>query len=217
MKRLFGLAVLAVATTSFAATTYTVDPAHSQANFSVKHMKFATVRGEFKKLSGTVTIDDKDLTKSTFEAKADAASIDTNEPKRDEHLKSAEFFDVQKCPELSFKSTKVAKGGKGKLKVTGDLTMHCVTKPVVFDVEGPSPEMKGPWGNTVRALTATTTVNRKDFGLNWNKALEAGGMLVSDEVKIELVAELTPAQAPAEMKDTAKKESEAVKADEKKK
>lgn len=217
MNRILGLAVAAVAATSFAAS-YDIDPAHSQASFTVKHMKVATVRGAFKKLSGTVNIDEKDITKSSVEAKADAASIDTNEAKRDEHLRGEEFFDVKKCPDVTFKSTRVAKGGKSGLKVTGDLTMHCVTRPVTFAVEGPTPEIKGPWGNTVRALTATATINRKDFGLNWNKSLEAGGVLVSDEVNIELVAELNPSKAPEAEKDTAKLESkDAAKAAEKQK
>lgn len=215
MKRLFGLAVLTVATASFA-TTYDFDPAHSQARFTVRHMKFAKVQGEFKKFTGKAEIDPKDPTRSTVEVKIDASSIDTNNPDRDKHLKSAEFFNTDKCNDITFKQTKVAKGsGKDKFKVTGDLTMNCVTKPTTWDVEL-SPEMKGAWGEMRRVAMATTKVNRKDWNLTWNKTLEAGGVLVEDQVDLELVAELVPAQAPADAKDTGKKEGEAVKAEEKK-
>ncbi len=163
-----------------------IDPSHSNASFTVKHMMVTNVRGEFTKVSGTFNYDEKDVSKSTILASIDAASIDTREPKRDEHLKSPDFFDVAKHPKITFKSKKVAKAGEGKLKVTGDLTMRGVTKEVVLDVEGPSKAVKDPWGNMKIGATATTTVNRKDFGLNWNQALEAGGVLVGEEVKINL-------------------------------
>ncbi|ATB28131.1 YceI family protein [Melittangium boletus] len=196
LKSALAAAVLAAPSFAFA-TEFEIDPAHSAASFSVRHMMVTNVRGAFSKVSGTVNVDDKDVTKSTVEATIDATTINTNEPKRDEHLKSADFFDTGKFPTITFKSTKVAKAGKG-FKVTGDLTMHGVTKPVVLDVtEGLTPEAKDPWGNTKRGATATTKVNRKDFGLAWNKALETGGVAVGEEVTITLDLELTKKQAAA--------------------
>ena len=171
------------------ATTWNLDPAHSNASFTVRHLVISNVRGEFQKLSGVVKIDDKDVTKSSVEATIDTTSIDTRNPDRDKHLKSPDFFEVEKYPTITFKSTKVESGGAGKLKVTGNLTMKGVTKPVVLTVDGPTPEIKDPWGNTRRGLSATTTVNRRDFGLNWSKAIEAGPV-VGDEVKIEIEAEM---------------------------
>lgn len=196
------------------ASEWTIDPSHSQAGFAVKHMMVTTVRGQFGKLSGTVNLDDKDLTKSSVDVVIDASTIDTHEPKRDAHLKSPDFFDVAKHPNITFKSTKVDKAGKGKFKVTGDLTMRGVTKPVVLNVEGPTAEAKSPWGVPVRAVSATGKVNRKDWGLNWNKALEAGGVLVADDVTLEISAELNPKQvspeAPAaQAKQEAKTEAKA--------
>jgi len=183
------LAGLFVGNAAFA-TEWEIDPTHTTAQFSVKHMMFTTVRGTFEKVSGNVSLDDKDPTRSHVDLLIDAASINTNQAKRDEHLRSPDFFDVAKTPNITFKSTKIDKAGKGKFKVTGDLTMRGVTKPVVLSVEGPSPEVKSPWGKTVRSVVATGKLNRKDWGLNWNKALEAGGVLVSDEVQIEVDAEL---------------------------
>ena len=198
---ILGAALALVLPASAFAADYEIDPAHSSASFSVKHMMVSTVRGQFNKLSGTFLYDEKNPAKSKLEATIDASSIDTNEPKRDEHLKSPDFFDVAKYPTITFKSTKVEKGAKGHLKVTGDLTMHGVTRPVTLDVEGPTAPAKDPWGNVKVGATATTTVNRKDFGLNWNKALETGGVMVSDEVKITIDTELgqkkTPEVAPA--------------------
>lgn len=190
------------------ASEWDIDATHTTAQFSVKHMMVTTVRGTFDKVAGTVNLDDKDLTRSSVEVVIDASSIDTREPKRDAHLKSPDFFDVAKTPSITFKSTKVERAGKGKLKVTGDLTMHGVTRPVALNVEGPSPELKNPWGKTVRAFVATGKINRKDWGLNWNKALEAGRVLVSDEVQLQIDAEVvqkspaatttaaTPAKSP---------------------
>jgi len=180
------------------ATEWTVDPAHSVASFTVKHMMVSTVRGEFTKITGKVTLDEKDLTKSTLEAIIDASTINTREPKRDAHLKSPDFFDVAKFPNLTFKSTKITKAGKGKFKMAGDLTIHGVTKPVTFDVTGFDEPTKSPWGTVVRGGMATATINRKDYGLVWNKALDkAGGMLVGDNVEIMLDLELNPTP-PAE-------------------
>ena len=174
-----------------------IDSSHSGASFTVKHMMISNVRGEFNKVSGTFNYNEKDPTKSTVAATIDASSIDTREPKRDEHLKSPDFFDVAKHPKITFKSKKVAKAGEGKLKVTGDLTMRGVTKEVVLDVEGPTKPVKDPWGNLKIGATATTTLNRKDFGLNWNQALEAGGVLVGEDVKVELDLEFLQKAAVA--------------------
>jgi polyisoprenoid-binding protein YceI len=186
------------------ASTWDVDPAHSNVEFSVRHMMVSTVKGQFQKVTGTVVLDDKDATKSTVEVSIETASIDTREPKRDAHLKSADFFDAAKFPALTFKSTKIEKAGKGKFKVTGDLAMHGVTKPVVLVVEGPSASIKDPYGRTVKGVMATGKLDRKDWGMTWNKALDTGGMVVSDEVKLEINAELAertatpPVPAPAE-------------------
>ncbi|AKJ06887.1 polyisoprenoid-binding protein YceI [Archangium gephyra] len=187
--------VLAAPSLAFAAE-YEIDSAHSGAQFSVKHMMVSNVRGAFSKVTGTANIDEKDITKSTVEAVIDATTINTNEPKRDEHLKSPDFFDTAKYPTITFKSTKVEKAGQN-LKVSGDLSMHGVTKPVVLDVEGFTTEAKDPWGNTKRGGTATTKINRKDFGLGWNKVLETGGVAVGEEIAITLDLELNKKQAPA--------------------
>jgi polyisoprenoid-binding protein YceI len=150
----------------------------------------SNVKGTFDKHTGTVEINDKDITKSKVEVSIDTNSINTNVQKRDEHLRSADFFNVAKFPAMTFVSKKVAKAGKDKLKVTGDLTLHGVTREVVLDVEGPSKESKDPWGNIRKGATATTKINRKDFGLVWNKALETGGVAVGDEILITLEIEM---------------------------
>ncbi|HZA52118.1 MAG TPA: YceI family protein [Myxococcaceae bacterium] len=167
------------------AAEYVIDPAHSNAMFAVRHLMVATVRGEFGKVQGTLTLDEKDITKSTVTATIDTASIDTDEPKRDDHLRSADFFDAQKYPAITFKSTKVQKAKNG-LKVTGDLTIRDVTKPVVLEVEGPTKPIKDPMGTTKIGASATTKINRQDYGLKWNRPLEAGGVVVGDEVRITL-------------------------------
>ena len=180
------------------ASEWEIDTPHTTAEFSVKHMMVTTVRGTFNKVNGTVNLDDKDPTRSKVELTIDAATIDTHEPKRDAHLKSPDFFDVAKYPTITFKSTKIDKAGKGKFKVTGDLTMHGVTKPVTLAVEGPTAAQKNLMGKTVRGVVATGKLNRKDWGLNWNKALEAGGVLVGEEVQLQVDAELVQkAAAPA--------------------
>lgn len=174
-------------------TTWAIDPAHSAAEFKVKHMMIANVKGKFSNLSGTLKLDEADPSRSTVEAVIPAATISTGDEQRDAHLKSADFFHVEKFTELTFKSTAVKTAAPGELAVTGDLTMHGVTKPVTFAVEGPSPATKDPWGNMRVALSATTKVNRKDFGLTWNAALETGGVLVGDEVAITLDVEFIKA------------------------
>ena len=167
-------------------TTWNIDPVHSNAEFKVRHLMISNVKGQFKGVTGTLKLDNADLTKSGVEVSIDAATINTNEAQRDAHLKSADFFDVEKFPTLTFKSTRVSKGKDGALTVAGDLTLHGVTRNVGFEVEGPSAPTKDPWGNTRIGLSATTRINRKDFGLTWNAALETGGLMVSDEVAITL-------------------------------
>ena len=200
MTRL-AMALVLFAPAAALADNYQIDPAHSNATFAVKHMMVSTVRGEFTKITGKVTLDDKDLTRSTLEASIDASTVNTREPKRDAHLKSPDFFDVAKFPNLTFKSTKITKAGKGHFKMAGDLTIRGTTKPVTFDVVGFDDATKSPWGTMVRGGVATATIDRKDFGLNWNKPLEkAGAMLVGDKVDITLDVELIqapPAEAAA--------------------
>jgi len=197
MKRLVLAALLAVPAASFAqSSTWDIDSAHSHVSFTVKHMAVSNVRGEFQKVSGKIVLDEKDVSRSSVEANIDPASINTREPKRDAHLRSPDFFDVEKNKTLTFKSTKVEKAGDGKLKVTGDLTMNGVTKPVVLEVTGPTAPVKSPYGKTVRGIAATTTLDRKDFGLTWNRAIEAGPV-VGDEVKVEIEAELVKQDGPA--------------------
>jgi polyisoprenoid-binding protein YceI len=171
------------------ASTWEVDSAHSSAQFSVRHLMVSNVRGEFGKVAGTVNLNDTDPTKSTVEVEIDATSVNTREPKRDEHLRSPDFFDVAKFPKITFKSTQISKVTEGKYSLVGNLTIHGVTKPVTLTTEL-SPEIKDPWGNVKRGGTATTTINRKDFGLTWNKALEAGGVVVGDAVNIVVDVEL---------------------------
>jgi polyisoprenoid-binding protein YceI len=169
-----------------AVSTWNIDPAHSHAEFKVRHMMISNVKGEFKGIGGTLKLNDADLTQSGVEVSIDAASIDTGEAQRDGHLKTADFLDVEKFPTLTFKSTRVVKGKNGEVKVSGDLTIHGVTRNVELEVEGPSEPMIDPWGNTRIGLSATTRINRKDFGLSWNAALETGGILVGEEVNITL-------------------------------
>jgi len=176
----------ALATPEVAASTWKIDPAHSVAEFKVKHMMISNVKGQFAKVNGVLNLDEADVTKSSVEASIEAASIHTRDEQRDAHLRSADFFDVEKYPTLSFKSTQVTQQSGGELAVSGDLTIHGITKNVVFTVEGPTPAAKDPWGNTRTAISATTKINRKDFGLTWNAALETGGILVGDEVTITL-------------------------------
>lgn len=180
------------------ASTWEIDSAHSSAQFAIRHLMVSTVRGDFRKVSGTVTLDEKDLAKSTVDATIDVASINTGIEKRDDHLKSPDFFDVAKYPTMTFKSKKVQKaGGDGKYKITGDLTLHGATKEVVLDFEGNLTPIKDPMGKSKIGGTATTKLNRKDFGLTWNKALETGGVVVGDEVTITIDLEMAQAEASA--------------------
>ena len=176
-----------------ATTTWNIDPVHSVAEFKVKHMMISNVKGQFTGLQGTLTLDEANITNSHVQASIDAASITTRDAQRDAHLKSADFFDVEKFPALSFKSTRISRARDGELAIDGDLTIHGITRNVVFAVEGPTPSAKDPWGNTRIGLSASTKLNRKDFGLNWNTALETGGILVGDEVTITLDVEFVKA------------------------
>ncbi len=196
--RLLSLAAgLLLATPTLAhATTWEIDPAHSAIEFSVKHMMVSTVKGQFEKFTGSIDLDDKDIAKSTVQVTIDLGSITTRDAKRDGHLKSPDFFDVAKYPTATFKSTKVEKAGKNRLKVTGDLNLHGVTKTVVLNVEGPTEAFKTPFGTTVRGAHASTKLDRKDFGIGWNKVLDNGGVLVGNEVTLDISAELSE-RAPA--------------------
>src|SRR5579864_4405643 len=169
---------------------YQIDPAHSAAQFKVRHMMIANVKGEFTKVSGTVTADPSNPSATQIQAVIDASSISTRDEQRDGHLKSADFFDVAKFPSIAFQSSKVAPTGPDSFEVVGDLTIHGVTQPVTLTVEEVTPEAKDPWGNSRRGATAKTKVNRKDFGLQWNVALEAGGFLVGDDIEITIDVEL---------------------------
>jgi polyisoprenoid-binding protein YceI len=176
--------------------TYKIDPAHSSAQFSIRHLMISNVRGGFSKVDGTVEYDPDDPTGATIEAAIDASTIKTLDDQRDAHLKSADFLDVEKYPSISFKSSKITLDG-GEAMVTGDLTIHGVTRPVTLKVEGPSPEGKDPWGNVRIGASATTKIKRSEFGLTWNAALETGGIMISDDLKIEIDVELIKAAAAA--------------------
>jgi len=180
-------------TTTTAKTTWNIDPAHSAAEFKVKHMMISNVKGHFAKVTGVLNLDETDLANSRVEALIEAASLETRDAQRDAHLKSADFFDVEKFPTLSFKSTRINLVRAGELAIEGDLTIKGVTRKVLFSVEGPTPPAKDPWGNTRVAVSATTKISRKDFGLTWNAPLESGGILVGDEVTITLDAQFVKA------------------------
>lgn len=181
--------ILAARALTAAPATYDIDSSHASAQFTVRHLMISNVKGSFQKVTGRVIWDPGNLAVSKLDATIDVNSVNTLEPKRDAHLKSPDFFDVAKFPTLTFRSTKFSKSGNGLL-ITGDLTIRGVTKQVTFTVDGPTPEVKDPWGNSRLGAAATATINRKDFGLTWNAALETGGVVVGDEVKITLEAEL---------------------------
>jgi polyisoprenoid-binding protein YceI len=178
-------------------TTYTIDPAHSSAQFSIRHMMITNVRGGFSSVKGTVDYDPENPGATTIDVIIDPSTIRTLDDQRDAHLKSADFLDVEKYPTIEFKSTKFTTERGGEAEVTGDLTIHGVTRPVVLKVEGPSGEGKDPWGNIRMGASATTKIKRSDFGLTWNAALETGGIMVADELKIELEIQMIKAAATA--------------------
>jgi polyisoprenoid-binding protein YceI len=185
-----GLAALMSLPASAASTTWNIDPMHTAAQFSVKHLAISTVRGGFSNVKGTVVFDDADISKSSVDVTIDVSTVDTRTPDRDKDLKSDKFFDVAKYPTMTFKSTKVEQAGAGKLKVTGDLTIRGATKSVVLDVDGPTAPVKDPWGNQRSAVTAITKINRQDFGVKWNATMDNGGVVVGDEVSITIDAEM---------------------------
>jgi polyisoprenoid-binding protein YceI len=179
----FAIALL-LALSAVAQDTWKIDPAHSAAQFSVRHLGISTVRGAFTKVSGSAQLDEANPSKSSVQADIEAASVDTRVGQRDDDLRSANFLDVQKYPAITFKSKKVDVAGKDKLKVTGDLTIHGVTKEVVLDVDGPSAAVKDPWGNQRRGASGTTAIKRQDFGVN------GAPVVVGDEIAITLDVEL---------------------------
>ena len=193
MKRyitlMIGLFVLAVPILTDA-VTWEMDPAHSSFQFKVRHLTVSNVKGDFSKSRGAVMIDHKDITQLKVEVTIDAGSVNTGHAQRDEHLRGPDFLDVAKHPTVTFVSRKVIKADVRRLKVTGDLTIHGVTREITVDVEGPTAEVRDPWGNFRRGATATTKINRKDFGLTWNKVLDGGGLVVGDEVNIYVEVEL---------------------------
>ncbi len=188
-----------------AADDWAIDPMHSAAHFSIKHMMISTVRGGFGKVTGNVNYDGKNLATAKVNATIDAKTVNTGEDKRDEHLRGKDFFDTEKFPDITFKSTGIKAKGKGKFAMTGDLTMHGVTKPVTLDVEGPSQSIKDKQGNTKVGFSATGTIKRKDFGVTYNSVLDGGGVALGEEVPITLDVELSkpdgkPAEKPAQKK-----------------
>ncbi|HEX8879916.1 MAG TPA: YceI family protein [Candidatus Acidoferrum sp.] len=181
-----GLSLPAGAATS----TWQIDPQHSSAQFAVRHLGLSTVRGAFSKLSGTMVRDDQDITNSSVEVTIDVNTVDTREPDRDKDLRSERFFDVAHFPTMTFKSKKVEQVAPGKLRVTGDLTIRGTTREVTLDVDGPTAPVKDPWGNQRLAATASTKINRQDYGVKWNAKLDNGGVVVGDEVNITLDVEM---------------------------
>jgi polyisoprenoid-binding protein YceI len=193
---LLGKIVVAVAISAFASFSalaqtadWTIDPAHSTAQFTVRHLGISNVSGTFNKVTGTVALNEKDITQSQVNASIDVNSIDTRVENRDKDLKSPHFFEVDKYPTIEFKSKRIVKSGD-KLQVTGDLTIHGTTHEVTLDGDGPTPEITDPWGNARRGFSATTTINRKDFNLTYNNVLKSGEAAIGDTVKIQIDAEL---------------------------
>ncbi len=184
-------ALVVLATFSALAQTsdWTIDPAHSTAQFTVRHLAISNVSGTFTKVSGTIAFNEKDITQSQVNASIDASSVDTRVENRDKDLKSPHFFEVDKYPTIDFKSKRIVKSGD-KLQVIGDLTIHGTTREVTLDGDGPTPEISDPWGNARRGFSATTTINRKDFNLTYNNLLKSGEAVVGDTVKIQIDVEL---------------------------
>jgi polyisoprenoid-binding protein YceI len=191
---LLALSALSVATLTAQTSTWNIDPNHSTAQFTVRHLAISNVSGNFTKVTGSVVLNEKDLTQSQANAVIDAASVDTRVPDRDKDLRSPNFLDVEKYPTLEFKSKRIVNNG-GKLQMIGDLTLHGTTREVTLDVDGPTPELIDPWGNVRRGFSASTTINRKDFGVVWNNTLKTGEAVVGDNVKIQIDVELVKKKA----------------------
>ena len=170
--------------------TWQIDPVHTSAQFAVRHLAISTVRGDFTKVTGQAQIDEKDVSKSQIEVSIDASTLNTREPARDKDVKGPGFLEVDKFPTINFKSKRIGRAADGSLKITGDLTIHGVTKEVTFDAESLAPAIKDPWGNLRRGASATAKINRQDFGLTFNKALETGGLVVGNEVTMTIDIEL---------------------------
>ena len=183
------IALLASLSALAQTSTWNIDPAHSTAQFTVRHLAISNVTGSFTKVTGSILLNDKDITQSRVAASIDVSSVDTRVEARNKDLKSPNFFDVEKYPTIEFKSKRIASGG-GKLQVIGDLTIHGTTREVTLDVDGPTPELSDPWGNSRRGISATTTINRRDFNLTYNNLLKTGEAVVGDNVKIQIDAEM---------------------------
>jgi len=197
MRRAFVIVLLAAVAAGPAAAAegvWEIDPAHSSVQFSVRHMMVSNVRGEFRKVTGTVRGDESDPTKGQVEATIDTTSIDTRNEKRDSHLKSADFLDTEKYPTMTFRSKKIEKTGDHRYRVTGDLILHGVTREVTLDVEGPSAPVKDPMGNVRAGAQATAKLDRREFGITWSKTLDGGGVMVGDEVDVTIDVEGTKKQ-----------------------
>jgi len=187
---LAGLAAVLALPASAGTTTYQIDPRHSSAGFGVTHLMISTVRGEFHGVTGTVVVDERDISRSSVNVTIDATTVDTREPDRDKHLKSEAFFDVARYPTITFQSTKVERSADGNLKVTGDLTIRGVTKAAILTATLPKAPIKDPWGLQRTAVSASTKINRQDFGVAWNQKLDSGGVVVGDDVNITLDVEM---------------------------
>jgi polyisoprenoid-binding protein YceI len=170
-------------------SNWSIDPAHSTAQFTVRHLAISNVTGSFTKVTGSIVLNDKDIAQSQVSASIDVNSVDTRVEARDKDLRSPHFFDVEKYPTIEFKSKRIV-SSDGKLQIVGDLTIHGTTREVTLDVDGPTPELSDPWGNLRRGISATTIINRKDFNLVYNNALKTGEAVVGDTVKIQIDAEL---------------------------
>lgn len=185
-----GLAAVLCLPAAAATSEWQIDPMHSSAQFAVKHLAISTVRGAFTSVKGSVQFDDHDITKSSVDVIIDVGSVDTRVAARDKDLLSDHFFDVAHYPAITFKSSKVEQVTPDKLKITGQLTIHGVTKEVTLDVDGPTAPIKDPWGNQRMAINATTTINRQDFDVKWNATMDNGGLVVGNEVGITIDAEM---------------------------
>jgi polyisoprenoid-binding protein YceI len=192
LSAMLGLAIGAPALAD--TTAWDLDTSHTEVGFSVRHLMVSNTKGKFQKFSGALNLDEKDPTKSTVEVSVDVASIDTNDEKRDQHLRSPDFFEAEKFPQITFKSKSIKKAGKG-FKAVGDLTIRGITKEVTLDIDGLTATVKDPWGNEHRGLVAKGKINRHDFKVSWNKALDAGGVVVGDEVQLSIEAEFIKRKA----------------------
>jgi polyisoprenoid-binding protein YceI len=174
-------------------TTYKIDPAHSSAHFVIRHLMITNIRGAFSGVQGAVVYDPENLNASSLDVTIDVNTLNTGDANRDAHVKAAEFLDAEKYPAITFKSKTITREANGDLRVKGDLTVHGLTKEAVLEVEGPSGEQKDPWGNTRVGASATSKIKRSDFGLTWNATVESGGVLLADDLKLELNVSLIKA------------------------